>query len=60
MYKVTHYVTGSSMVLAREFETLAEAVEFANRQQINSVIEIKKYDTKTNNIQNKPNNFRPD
>ena len=53
-------MTGSSMVSAREFETLAEAVDYANKQPIDSVIEIKKYDTKTNNIQNKPNNSRPD
>ena len=52
-------MTGGSMVSSREFETFAEAVEFANKQTINSVIEIKHYDTKISNIQNEPNNSRP-
>ena len=59
MYRVTYYMTGGSMVANREFETFAEAVEFANKQTINSVIEIKHYETKISNIQNEPNNSRP-
>jgi hypothetical protein len=32
-----------------------EATKFSIKQPINSIIEIKHYDTKTNNIQNEPN-----
>jgi hypothetical protein len=60
MYKVTYYITGGSMVSSRSFETLSEATNFAIHQPIESVIEIKKYEDTTNNIQNKSNNFRPD
>ncbi len=60
MYKVTYYITGGSMVSSRSFETLSEATNFAINQPRESVIEIKQYDIKTNNIQNEPNNFRPD
>ena len=52
-------MTGGQMVSSRSFPTFAEAVDFANRQPIESVIEIKKYDDTTNNLQNKPNNFGP-
>lgn len=60
MYKVTYYMTGGSMVSSRNFETLAEATNFAIHQPIESVIEIKHYENTTNNIQNKPNNSRSD
>ena len=60
MYRVTYYMTGGNMVSSRDFATFAEAVAFANKQTINSVIEIKHYGTETSNIQNKPNNSRPD
>ena len=53
-------MTGGSMVSSRNFETLAEATNFAINQPRESVIEIKHYEDTTNNIQNKPNNFRPD
>lgn len=51
MYRVAYYITGSSVAF-REFETFAEAIDFSNKQPINSVIEIKKYDDKVDNIQN--------
>jgi hypothetical protein len=51
MYRVVYYMTGSA-VASREFETFDEAIDFSNKQPINSVIEIKKYDNKTYNIQN--------
>lgn len=49
-------MTGQS-VTSRNFETFSEAVEFANKQSVNSVIEIKYYDSKTNNIQNESHDF---
>jgi hypothetical protein len=52
-------MTGSQMVSSRSFPTFAEAVDYANKQPIESVIEIKKYDDTVNNIQDKPNNFGP-
>ena len=54
MYRVTYYFNNSNAVVSREFETLTEATEFSIKQPINSIIEIKYYDDKTNNIQNKP------
>jgi len=51
MYRVVYYMTGSA-VASREFETFAEAIDFSNKQPIDSVIEIKQYDNKTYNIQN--------
>jgi hypothetical protein len=47
------------MVGFKSFETLAEATDFSIKQPINSVIEIKHHDDKTNNIQDKPNDFGP-
>ena len=49
MYKVVFYRIGGN-VSVREFISLSEAVKFANTLPINSVLEIKKYDNKTNNI----------
>jgi len=51
-------MTGGHMVSSRSFETFAEAVDFANRQPIESVIEIKKYDNPISDIQNKSDNSR--
>lgn len=51
-------MSGGSYVNSREFDTLKEATEFANKQPIESVLEIKHYDSKTNNIQNEPYDFR--
>ena len=55
MYRVTYYFNNSNAVVSREFETLTEATEFSIKQPINSIIEIKYYDTKASNIQNEPN-----
>jgi hypothetical protein len=43
MYKVVYYIQ-SSAVRFKSFETLTDATEFANKQPIDSVIEIKYYD----------------
>lgn len=59
MYKVTYYVTGGNMVSYRSFDTLSEATNFAIKQPRESVIEIKHYDDKITNIQNKSNNIGP-
>ena len=42
MYKVSYYLSSQS-VRFKSFETLTEATEFANKQPMNSVIEIKHY-----------------
>jgi len=55
MYRVTYLLDGKNAVASREFDTLKEAAEFSIKQPINSIIEIKQYDTKTSNIQNKSN-----
>ena len=47
MYKVTYYLSGGS-VKFKSFDTLFEATLFSNSQPINSVIEIKHYDTVDN------------
>lgn len=47
------------MVSSRSFNTLAEAVEFANNKPRESVIEIKHYDDKTTNVQNESNDIGP-
>lgn len=48
MYKVIYYLASSS-VRYKGFETLTEATNFANKQPINSVIEIKYYENCSNN-----------
>jgi len=58
MYKVTYYRTGSTAVDFKEFDTLKDAVEFSNKLPIESVLEIKQYDSKINNLQNEPYDFR--
>ena len=55
MYRVTYYFNNSNAVASKEFQSLQEATEFSIKQPINSIIEIKHYDTKISNIQNKPN-----
>lgn len=57
MYKVAYYIGGSQMVGFKEFATFAEATDFSIKQPIDSVIEIKHYDDKTNNIQDKPHDY---
>jgi hypothetical protein len=54
MYRVTYYFNNSNAVASKEFESFQEATEFSIKQPINSIIEVKHYDTKTSNIQNKP------
>ena len=44
-------MTGNTVAF-REFATFAEAIDFSNKQPNESVIEIKKYEDKVDNIQN--------
>jgi hypothetical protein len=53
MYRVTYYLNNSNAVASKEFKDFKEATEFSIKQPLNSIIEVKKYDTKTSNIQNK-------
>ena len=55
MYRVTYYFNNSNAVASKEFQSFKEATDFSIKQPINSIIEIKYYDDKTNNIQNEPN-----
>lgn len=48
-------MTGGSMVSSRSFPTFGEAVDFANKQPRESVIEIKKYDDKISDTKNNTN-----
>lgn len=41
------------------FKTLKEATDFSIKQPKDSVIEMKYYDDKTNNIQDEPDNYGP-
>lgn len=50
MYRVSYYMTGNTVAF-REFDTFKDATDFSIKLPIDSVIEIKKYDDKTNNIQ---------
>ena len=52
MYKVSFYIGNSKTVGFKWFKTFDEATNFSIKQPINSVIEIKHYDDKTDNIQN--------
>jgi hypothetical protein len=45
-------MNGSTGVSFKEFDTLANAVDFSNKQPINSVLEIKLYDNEARNLQN--------
>jgi hypothetical protein len=42
---------GSQQVLVKWFESLSEATKFANMKPQESILEIKHYANKTNNIQ---------
>jgi hypothetical protein len=54
MYKVMYYLA-STAVRFKSFETLREATEFANKQPLESVIEIKYYDeTNKSSDNNRP------
>lgn len=48
MYKVSYYLV-SQAVRFKSFETLHEATVFANKQPIDSIIEIKYYENSNNN-----------
>ena len=52
MYKVAYCIGGSQMVGFKMFKTFEEATNFSIKQPKDSVIEIKHYDDKTNNVQN--------
>ena len=56
MYKVYYYFGNGRMVSSKCFDTFQEATEFSLKQPKDSVIEIKHYDDKTNNIQDEPHN----
>ena len=58
MYRVAYYRPGGTTVDFKDCETLSEAVDFSNKLPIESVLEIKHYDSKINNIQNEPYNPR--
>ena len=45
-------MNGTSAVSFKEFDTLVDAVDFSNKQPINSVLEIKLYDNEARNLQN--------
>jgi hypothetical protein len=54
MYKVVYYLASSALRF-KAFKTLTEATEFANKQPLESVIEIKYYDeTNTSSDNNRP------
>ena len=55
MYRVVYYINGSSAVGIVEFDTFKSAIEFCKDKPENSILEIKHYDDKTNNFQNKSN-----
>jgi hypothetical protein len=55
MYRVTYYFNNSNAVASMEFQNLQEATDFSIKQPLNSIIEIKQYDDKINNIQNESN-----
>jgi hypothetical protein len=48
MYKVKYYIQ-SSAIRFKSFKTLNEATLFANKQPIDSIIEIKHYESSDNN-----------
>ena len=51
MYKVVYYMTGSTRVSSRWFDTFAEATQFSISLPIESVLEVKLYDNKASNIE---------
>jgi hypothetical protein len=48
MYKVSYYLASTALRF-KAFETLTEATRFANKQPLDSVIEIKYYEYSSNN-----------
>ena len=59
MYKVSFYIGNSQTVGFKWFKTFEEATDFSIKQPMESVIEIKHYDDKTNNIQNESHDYGP-
>lgn len=55
MYRVSYSNDNSPVIFFREFPTFSEATSFALEQQF--ILEIKYYDTKTNNVQDESYNF---
>jgi hypothetical protein len=49
MYKVLYTFSGSNQTVFKWFKTLTEATTFANKQPIESVLEIKYYADSNNN-----------
>jgi hypothetical protein len=49
---------GSQQALTKWFDSLSEATTFANKKPQESILEIKHYANKANNIQDEPHNFR--
>ena len=43
MYKVVYYLGSSTYVGSKWFKTFAEAIDFSNKQNKESVLEIKQY-----------------
>ena len=60
MYRVAYYINGSVSVAFKEFATLADAIDFSNKQPINSILEIKLYDDKARDFQNESYDSRRD
>ena len=48
MYKVKYYIQ-STAIRFKSFETLSEALQWSNKQPIDSIIEIKQYESSNNN-----------
>ena len=57
MYKVLYYLASSSLRF-KSFETLKEATDFANKQPLESVTEIKYYDETNTSGDNNGSTFR--
>jgi hypothetical protein len=55
MYKVIYYMTGSTRLSIRWFDTFAEATEFSIKLPPYSVLEVKKYDNKASDTKNNSN-----
>jgi hypothetical protein len=50
MYQVVYYFGGSTaMIRKKDFPTLKEATDWSQTQPLQSIIEIKHYENRTNN-----------
>ena len=59
MYKVAYYFSNTNMVKFEVFDSFKEASDFCLKQPRDSIIEIKYYDDKVDNIQNESNDYGP-